>query len=112
MSIYKPGRPHKCNPTVKTFVKPPSVPGEYRIRDPKGNIVYVGETNNLSRRMAEHMRNGKMSPTHGVKGTFEYKVADARSTSRTRRIHEQQKIAQHHPALNKSIGGEGRPAGR
>lgn len=112
MSIYKPGRPFKCYPRAKTFVKPPAAPGEYRIRDPKGNIVYVGETNNLSRRMNEHLRNGKLSPAHGVDGTFEYKVADGRSTSTTRRVHEQQKIVQHHPSLNKSIGGEGRPAKR
>ncbi len=42
--------------------------------------------------------------------TFEYKVADGRSTSKTRREHEQEKIKQHDPALNKSRGGEGRPA--
>lgn len=42
--------------------------------------------------------------------TFEYKVADGRATSKTRREHEREKIKQHNPALNKSIGGEGRPA--
>lgn len=44
--------------------------------------------------------------------TFEYKIADRRSTSRTRREHEQEKIVQHKPALNKSIGGEGRIASK
>lgn len=44
--------------------------------------------------------------------TFEYKVADQRSTSTTRRVHEQQKIAQHKPPLNKSKGGEGRRGGK
>lgn len=42
--------------------------------------------------------------------TFEYKVADGRSTSHTRREHEKKKIKEHDPVLNKSKGGEGRPA--
>ena len=42
--------------------------------------------------------------------TYEWKEADGRSTSKTRRVHEQQKIEQHRPTLNKSIGGEGRIA--
>jgi hypothetical protein len=42
--------------------------------------------------------------------TYEYKVADGRSTSNTRREHEKQKIKQHNPPLNKSKGGEGRVA--
>lgn len=42
--------------------------------------------------------------------TFEYKVADGRATCKTRREHERKKIKQHNPVLNKSKGGEGRPA--
>lgn len=60
MGIYKPGRPNKYNPSTGEGKKPPSLPGEYRIRDEKGDIVYVGETNNLNRRMNEHKRNGKL----------------------------------------------------
>ena len=44
--------------------------------------------------------------------TFEYKTADKRSTSKTRREHEQKKIAQHKPEQNKSVGGEGRIASK
>lgn len=44
--------------------------------------------------------------------TFEWKEADGRSTSKTRRSHEQKKIEQHKPILNKSIGGEGRIASK
>jgi hypothetical protein len=44
--------------------------------------------------------------------TYEYKVADGRSTSNTRRVHEQKKIEQHKPSLNKSKGGEGRKANK
>ena len=85
---------------------PGPVPGEYRIRDADGDITYIGMTNNIQRRMGEHVRSGKISSG----GSFEYKTADGRSTSRTRGIHEQAKIKQHDPPLNKSKGGEGRPA--
>lgn len=44
--------------------------------------------------------------------TFEWKQADGRSTSKTRREHEQKKIKQHDPSLNKSKGGEGRIANK
>lgn len=111
MPTYKPGRPAKYNPTTGTGIKPPAAPGEYRIRDSAGAIRYIGETNNLARRASEHIRSGKL-PTGPAGGTIEFKVADGRSTSRTRREHERAKIAQHQPPLNKSKGGEGRPAGR
>lgn len=108
MSIYKPGRPFKYNPITGHGHRPPNAPGEYRIRE-LGSIVYVGETNNLARRMGEHVRNGKLQ---SADRTIEFKVADGRSTSRTRREHERAKIAQHSPMLNKSKGGEGRYAGK
>ncbi len=60
MSIHKSGRPKKYNPTTGKGEMPPSKPGEYRIRDDNGNIVYVGETVNLRRRMNEHIRSGKL----------------------------------------------------
>lgn len=108
MSIYKPGRPNKYNPTTKSGKRPPDQAGEYRIRDSSGTITYIGETCNLKRRMEEHMRSGKLSQG----STLEYKVADGRSSSNTRRQHEQEKIKQHKPTLNRSKGGEGRPAGK
>lgn len=60
MSIYKPGRPKKYDPSSGKGQKPPATPGEYRIRDDEGNIVYIGETNDLKRRMQEHIRSGKL----------------------------------------------------
>lgn len=111
MCTYQPGRPTKYNPTTGIGTKPPAKPGEYRIRDSSGVIVYIGETNDLARRMAEHIRSGKLQVGSNA-GTFEFQVADGRSTSRTRREHERKKIAKHQPELNKSKGGEGRPAGR
>ena len=106
MAIYKAGRPNKYNPTSGVGQKPPAKPGEYRMRDGNGTITYIGETNNLARRFREHIRSGKLP--HG--GTVEYKIADGRSTSATRREHERMKIAQHSPILNRSSGGEGRIA--
>lgn len=111
MCTYGPGRPTKYNPTTGAGTKPPSKPGEYRIRNSDGQIVYIGETNDLARRMAEHIRSGKLSVGSNA-GTFEFQIADGRSTSRTRREHERDKIAKHQPELNKSKGGEGRPAGK
>lgn len=110
MSIYKSGRPSKYNPISGSGRRPPSCPGEYRIRDNANKIAYVGETNNLNRRMNEHIRNGKLSEGTGV--SFEWKAADRRSTSRTRRMHEQVKIKQHQPEWNRSKGGEGRLAAK
>lgn len=110
--MYKPGRPRKYYPSTGKGSTPPSVPGEYRIRDKNGKIKYIGETNNLNRRMREHKRCGKMSGGQIEDGSFEFKTADRRSSSITRREHERQKIAQHNPVLNLSRGGEGRRAQR
>ena len=39
-------------------------------------------------------------------------LSDAAEISRDAREHEQQSIEKHHPTLNRSKGGEGRPAGK
>ena len=109
MSVYKPGRPTKYNPTTGAGQKPPSKPGEYRIRNESGDIMYVGEANNLLRRTGEHIRSGKLPAGEDCNSTIEYKVADGRSSSATRREHERQKIEQHKPELNQRAGGAGRP---
>ena len=113
MPIYKPGRPNKYNPSSGKGQKPPAKPGEYRIRhSSSGEIVYIGECNNLARRMNEHIRTGKLPKGVGCEATFEYKIADGRSSSSTRRKHERRKIEQHQPVLNMRGGGGGRPAGK
>ena len=110
MSIYNPGRPHKYNPASGQGKKPPQLPGEYRIRDASGSIVYIGETCNLARRTREHIRTGKLQTSAKSASTIEYQIADSHSTSHMRRIHEREKIAKHQPSLNRSAGGEGRVA--
>ena len=109
MSIYQAGRPKKYNPTTGAGNKPPKLPGEYRICSADGTINYIGETNNLNRRMNEHLRSGKL-PTGKLGGTIEWQPADINSTSVSRRSHERIKIAKHLPRGNKSRGGEGRIA--
>lgn len=71
-----------------------------------GNIAYVGETDNLLRRMQEHMRTGKIQQGFA----FDFQIADGRSTFQTRRNHEADKIDQHNPYGNQRRGGGGRPA--
>ena len=112
MALYKPGRPSKYNPSTGSGNKPPHKPGEYRIRNSSNEIVYIGETNDLRRRTNEHIKTGKLPTGDNANSTIEWKVADGRSTSTTRRIHEQEKIAQHMPRMNQSRGGEGRIAKR
>jgi hypothetical protein len=111
MGLYAPGRPTEYQPETKKGAEPPAKPGEYRILSRGGgkssrDIHYVGETNNLKRRMEEHRRSGKFSDSQIIA----YKTADESSNSQSRRIHEQHKIRQHTPPENKSKGGEGRIA--
>ena len=61
MSTYKPGRPVKYNPSTGEGTKPPALPGEYRIRDAGGALLYIGETDHLLRRMGEHIRTKKLA---------------------------------------------------
>lgn len=101
MGIYKQGRPSRQIP--------PDAPGEYRwINKKTGKNDYMGETVSLRNRHAQHIRSAKAvsNDTH----YFEWKQADGRSTSRTRRIHESEKIETHNPTLNLRAGGGGRKA--
>ena len=103
MGILKPGRPSKYRAGDD---KPPSNPGLYNIRDANGRVVYSGETNNLARRAGEHERKGLL----GSGNSFDFQIADGRSTSRTRRELEKTRISDSNPPLNQSGGGEGRIA--
>ena len=101
MSMYKKGRPSRQDP--------PKTAGKYQYRNKKtGEIEYIGETANLARRMKQHevSDNSLSRKTHDA----EWKVADGRSSSKTRRKHEQDSINKHNPKLNKRQGGGGRKA--
>ena len=106
-SIYKKGRPSRRG--YDDLSDLPHRPGEYRVRDKEGKVAYAGETNDLRRRVREHKSKGvKIQPGESV----DYLIADGRSTSRTRRKHEQETIDKYQPYRNRSVGGEGRVAGR
>ncbi len=101
MGIFNRGRPSRQSP--------PKAPGEYRIRDKDtGKIKYIGETNNLSRRVKEHNRGSFPSKDN----VAEWQRADRDSTSQERRLHEKRKIDQHQPPMNQRRGGGGRIADR
>lgn len=108
MGVYGRGRPRKWNPFTGEGSTPPDAPGEYRLRDASGKMAYIGETNNLRRRLKEHKSRGKLKELG--EGTVEWMRASASSDSATRREHERRSIRKHKPELNRSRGGEGRPA--
>ena len=112
MLTYKPGRPFKYHPATRKGSKPPQKAGLYRIRSAQGQMLYIGETCNLARRIREHIRSGKISVNPACPSVVEFQVADSRSNSRTRRLHERKKIARYKPCLNRSRGGEGRTVPR
>ena len=102
--VYRPGRYKKTKQDGM-----PSKPGAYRARSKKtGKVVYHGEASNLRKRDNQHAR--RKSPHKRGNYYTEYKVADGRSTSNTRRKHEKTKIRQHKPKFNQNGGGGGRKA--
>ena len=56
--------------------------------------------------MKEHKHTGKLMP----EGSFEFMIADGRSTFATRHKHEREKILKHKHLFNRSSGGEDRIA--
>ena len=102
--VYRPGRYKRTGADGM-----PSKPGAYRARSKKtGEVVYHGEAANLRSRDNQHARD--KSPHKRGNYFTEYKVADGRSTSNTRRKHEKTKIRQHKPKFNQNGGGGGRKA--
>ena len=102
--VYRPGRYKRTGADGM-----PSKPGAYRARSKKTDeVVYHGEAANLRSRDSQHSRD--KSPHKRGNYYTEYKVADGRSTSNTRRKHEKRKIRQHQPKFNRRQGGGGRKA--
>ena len=105
MGTYKRGRYTKVRPGKKI----PNKPGAERwVSKKTGKVVYQGESSNVNQRIAQQKRD-KMPYTRG-NYQAQYKLADGRSTSKTRREHERRTIERHKPRFNKSGGGEGRHA--
>ena len=103
--VYRPG-PYT---NVKPGRKVPAKPGAERYISKKTKkVVYQGETSNLRSKISKQ-KSDKMPYTRG-NYQAQYKVADGRSTSNTRRKHEKAKIQQHRPKFNKKAGGGGRKA--
>ncbi len=108
MSLYKPGRPTEVKPLdPNNSRKVPSAKGEYRILNSvTKEPVYIGVSNDLNRRMHQHIRSGKLSGDNSI---FAYKTADGRASQSRINDHERAKIEQHKPSLNQRAGGAGRP---
>lgn len=105
-SPYGRGRPFRFEPLTGSGPIPPSEPGMYYVRNSENEIQYIGETNDLRRRLGEHQRAGRILPGD----TLDYKLARQDSCSKTRRVVETVKIQQHRPPRNRRAGGGGRPA--
>ena len=113
-SLYKPGRPVEYSPFENDPAKkPPHKKGEYRIvckeSHGKRSVEYIGVSNDLKRRMNEHIKSGKLNSSEQL---FAYKVADGRASQTRLNDHERKKIKEHTPPLNKRAGGAGRPYSR
>lgn len=107
MKLYKPGRPKELHPLNDPTSRPPKAKGEYRLLDGKNKEkVYIGVSNDLDRRMHEHIRSGKLNKNTSI---FAYKVADGRASQKHINDHERIKIKKHAPTLNQRAGGGGRP---
>lgn len=110
------GRPFEYVPATTTRcaygTPPPREPGVYRFLSPGRTITYIGETNNLARRLYEHLYTGRFLEERG--DTFAYQVQrrDSRCGSVERRVTEVAQILQHQPSGNRDDGGGGRIARR
>lgn len=107
MFLYKPGRAKELRPLSDSKQRPPKAKGEYRILDSNTKeVLYIGVSNNLDRRMKEHIKTGKLNQQAGI---FAFKVADGRASQARINDHERNKINKHSPKLNQRAGGAGRP---
>lgn len=104
---YTRGRPFRFDPLSGDGTMPLGKPGMYIVRNQDNERQYIGETCDLMRRINEHLRIGDIQDCD----TVDYMVADGRSSSKTRRIVESQKISIHRPPCNQRGGGGGRRSG-
>ena len=95
-----------ANTKVRPGEKIPNKPGAERwVSKKTGKVVYQGESSNVNQRIAQQKtRQEDIHPWELREA--QYKLADGRSTSKTRREHERRTIERHNPRFNKSGGGE------
>ena len=95
-----------CSGRMKVAKKPSHVPkstGVYHIQTSGGNVKYVGVSNNLQRRLQQHIAGDKFKKNN----TFVYGKAKPNISAKTLGRTEKQHIAKHKPYLNKTKGGNG-----
>lgn len=101
-SALKPGRMR----IARTINDSPEQPGVYRMVNKVTGIVdYVGQTNNIKRRIGEHKRSGNLDL---VIHNIVYGIAKADATRDALCFTEKQHIKKHRPKKNKTQGGNGR----
>jgi hypothetical protein len=100
------GRMNRASGRFPRDLNLPARPGVYRFRNKKSNtITYIGQTNNMRRRIAEHVSTGTLNLwTHYV----EYKEARPRTSKEALCQAEKAHIRRHRPRDNKYRGGNGR----
>ena len=92
--------------TAKKINKLPEQAGIYRfVNKVTGTVDYVGQTNNIKRRIGEHKRSGNFnSAIHNIV----YGIAKASANRDALCFTEKQHIKKHRPQKNKTQGGNGR----
>jgi len=102
MSTYKPGRYKKAKNH-----KVPNLPGKERYVSKKtGKSVYDGTTHDLKERTAKQKQQKK--PFTNGHYELQFKVADHRSTDKTRKADEKKVIGRKQGKFNQNGGGGGR----
>lgn len=76
------------------------VPGVYAIMNGQMQVIYIGKTDNLKRRMSEHQQDATHA-MHNYKPAFVH--AEVLNDELTRSIRERQLIAQHNPPCNRHL---------
>ena len=89
------------NPTQYPFTSPnlPSSPGAYAITNPANSVIYIGQTDNLSRRIAEHRADRRHCMHQHAPSSIFFELITAGETARRRR--EAILIAQFAPICNR-----------
>jgi len=103
-SVFGRGRPYVYDPYTGDSTLPPNEGGIYWFLGENKDRGYIGETNDLRRRIGEHKRSGNIMQGESVS----FKVAKDGASCASRRRVESMKIERHKPTRNQRVGGGGR----